>query len=73
MTLRQRIATALRGEMPDRIPFTVYRNVAGIAGLIEHLRDKGLGVLDRQAPYRLRYDRVSVRSEVRGQCPLLAS
>jgi hypothetical protein len=67
MTLRQRIATALRGEMPDRIPFTVYRGMDDMGYLVERLRDDGMGVLDRRAPYRVKYDEVSVSSEVQGE------
>jgi len=43
MTIRQRIAAALRGDLPDQIPFTTYSGMVPSGEAERRLRAKGLG------------------------------
>ena len=57
MTVRQRILAALRGEMPDQIPLTVYPSMVPRGQAERELRERGLGfawrasVLDCETPH----------------------
>ena len=68
MTLRERIATALKGGMPDRVPFTSYGALLPVGRPRRRLRDLGLAVFNRIPPYRLRRPNVVVeRQEIPAQ------
>ena len=43
MTNNQRIVSALRGEMPDRVPYTAYEWMWDDRGQIESLIEQGFG------------------------------
>ncbi len=51
MDLRQRIATAYRGHLPDRLPFTIYRGLLPQTPAAEALQKKGLALFQAAAPY----------------------
>ena len=43
MTIKERIEAVLRGELPDRIPFTIYHKMLPRGGAERRLRERGLG------------------------------
>ena len=45
MNLRERIHTALRGELPDQVPWTIYRGLLPQDEYAEKLREMGLGTV----------------------------
>ena len=51
MNIRQRIASAYRGHLPDRIPWTIYRGLLPQTPAAEALQKKGLGLFLSAAPY----------------------
>ncbi|MCX6347964.1 MAG: hypothetical protein NTV79_00465, partial [Candidatus Aureabacteria bacterium] len=51
MKIRQRIASAYRGHLPDRIPWTIYRGLLPQTPAAEALQKKGLGLFQSAAPY----------------------
>ena len=69
MTLRERVHTALMGEMPDQVPFTSYPG-PGFAPDGEprrRLRDLGLAVFERVRPFQIRRPNVTAeREEISG-------
>lgn len=56
MTARERVEAVLRGEWPDRIPFTVYREMLPQCEAERYLRNKGLCIILEQPSV---YDTVS--------------
>lgn len=50
MTPRQRVEAILRGEMPDRVPFTVYECMIPQCDAERRLRNDGLCIVKRDAP-----------------------
>lgn len=53
MTPYKRVMSALHGERPDRIPFTVYENKIPQCTAERKLRDRGLCVVQRTTSYKL--------------------
>ena len=51
MTLRERITTALKREMPDQIPFTCYQELAPSAETVSSLNKLGFAVILRKEPF----------------------
>lgn len=58
MTLRERVACALRGGMPDQIPFTCYPGSAPVSRALEEL---GAATFVRIPPYRTHFPNVTVQ------------
>jgi len=48
MTPRQRILAVLRGEMPDRVPFTIKRPQPPLGSIERQLRNEGLAICSEQ-------------------------
>jgi len=63
MTLRDRLVCALKGEMPDRIPFSTYPSEMPDGAAGERLRALGLTVISRLPPYRVTRPDVEVTQE----------
>lgn len=67
MTRRERVSTALKGDMPDQIPFTSYPNFVPDSEL-ERLVDLGLVLVERVPPHKSHRPNVTVESqEIAGQ------
>ena len=62
MTLRERVTAALRGEMPDMIPFTCYEEMMPQGRDRSRLHELGVAVFSRIYPFRIRRDRVRVET-----------
>ena len=60
MTPRQRVIAALKGEMPDQVPFICYDEMLPQGADRERLHALGLAAFSRIEPYRIRYNRVQV-------------
>jgi len=68
MTLRERVSSALKGEMPDQVPFTTYPVFVPEGEPRQRLRDLGLATFERVAPFEIRRPSVTVeRQEIPGQ------
>jgi hypothetical protein len=68
MTPRERVRTALKGEMPDQIPFTCYEWILPQGEAGKRLHELGLAAFARVEPYRVRREKVSVETrEVTGE------
>lgn len=63
MTNRQRIVCALRGETPDRVPFTAYGWMWGDRPTIAKLVERGLGLTHHYATYARRCPEASFEEE----------
>ncbi|MFC1713194.1 hypothetical protein ACFL6S_05975 [Candidatus Poribacteria bacterium] len=50
MTPRKRVEAVLHGEMPDRVPFTIYEGMVPEGALGQQLRNEGMCVVDRRHP-----------------------
>ena len=59
MNAHERIVAALRGEMPDRVPWTIYASLMPRGSLERQLRNRGLGLIVHQSVYSV--DRPNVR------------
>ena len=59
MNANERIATALRGQMPDRVPWTIYSGLLPRGAVERQLRNRGLGLIVHQPVYGV--DRPNVR------------
>ncbi|MBI2941145.1 MAG: hypothetical protein HYY04_11975 [Chloroflexi bacterium] len=59
MNTQERIVTALRGGMPDRVPWVTYTGALPQGMLERQLRNRGLGLLAHRAVYTI--DRPNVR------------
>ena len=62
MTPRERVLTALRGEMPDQIPFLSYSEMLPQGAARSRLHELGLAAFDRIEPYRIRRNEVTVET-----------
>jgi hypothetical protein len=60
MTPRERIVAVLRGEMPDRIPFTIKRPQPQRGEVERKLRNEGLAVCIEELPFTTRRPNVEV-------------
>ena len=60
---RKRIMTALRGNRPDKIPFTVYECMIPQCTTERLLRNRGLGIIKRILSYREFYPNVRIESQ----------
>ncbi len=71
MTTKERICTALTGGMSDRIPFTVYRNIAYMEDDLDDLMARGMGFMTSCHVYGARSPNVemTVEDEVLGGTP----
>ena len=49
MTIRERIETALRGGMPDAVPFNAYENMLPRCQAERQLRNDGMGIVRRRS------------------------
>ncbi len=50
MTPRKRVEAVLRGEMPDKVPFTIYENKLPQCRVERQLRNEGLCIVNRRVP-----------------------
>ncbi|MFP4029439.1 MAG: hypothetical protein ACLFWL_16760 [Candidatus Brocadiia bacterium] len=64
MNIRQRIATALRGEQPDRVPFTAYEWMWGDEEKADVLIERGLGPTRHVETCRRQVPELQVEEEV---------
>jgi hypothetical protein len=62
LTPYQRVMAALRGERPDRIPFTVYDNMIVSSSVERVLRNRGLCIVKRIASYNTYRPNVTVNA-----------
>jgi len=53
---------ALRGEVPDKIPFTAYENKLPRCTFERELRNRGLCIVRRVASYKLSYPNVKIKT-----------
>ena len=60
MTTRERMYTALMGQMPDRVPFTTYRGVVTAEEGLDHLIAQGLGLMGSCRVYDAKHRNVKV-------------
>ncbi|MBI2941234.1 MAG: hypothetical protein HYY04_12430 [Chloroflexi bacterium] len=51
MSIHERIVTALKGEMPDRVPWTIYAGLLPRGGVERRLRNKELGLVSYPLVY----------------------
>ena len=64
MTPRERLITALKGDMPDQIPFSCYERIIPPEGPARRrLHELGLAAIDRINPFRVRRRKVTVESK----------
>lgn len=64
MTTKERIETALMGQMPDRVPFTIYNGIAtGSQDEINSLISRGMGFISSCNLCRARHKNVEVVHE----------
>ena len=67
MTLRERVSAALKGEMPDQIPFTTYPNFVP-DDVLARLGGLGLAIFQRVPPFKRHRPNVTVeREEICGE------
>ena len=71
MTTKERIYTALMGQMPDRIPFTIYKGVVTAEAGFDDLIAKDMGFLSSCRVYNMQYPNVEIteEKEVQGGIP----
>ena len=50
MTPRERVLAVLRGERPDKVPFTIYESKIPQCSVERRLRNEGLCIVNRQVP-----------------------
>ena len=62
MTTRQRIEAVLRGELPDRVPMTIYYSMLPRSQIERELRNRGLGFSWRTGVVGWEYPNCSVES-----------
>lgn len=62
MTPYQRVITALRGEEPDRVPFTVYSQMIPQCTVERELRNRGLCIVYRIRSYSMHYPNVKIEA-----------
>ena len=62
MSPRERILAVLRGELPDKIPWTIYEGLLPKTPEAEELIERGLGLVQAVAPYKV--ERPNVRVSV---------
>ena len=68
MTPRERVRTALKGGMPDQVPFICHESILPQGEARKRLRELGLAAFARVEPYRIRRERVTVETrEVAGE------
>ena len=68
MTPKQRVEAALRGEMPDAVPFTVYECMLPKSETERHLRNQGLCIVERRSVFKTLYHEVQVeRTQYTGE------
>lgn len=68
MTLRERVRSALKGEMPDQVPFTSYPGFAPDGEPRRRLCDLGLAAFERVRPFQIHRPNVTAeREEISGQ------
>ena len=60
MTPRQRVEAALRREMPDVVPFTVYECMLPKSEMERQLRNQGLCIVERRSVFKVIYNEVKV-------------
>ena len=63
MTTKERIYTALMGQMPDRVPFTIYRGIATAEDGYDDLVAQGMGFMSSCHVYSTRHPNVEVTHE----------
>ena len=73
MTPRERLIMALKGDMPDQIPFSRYETIIPEGPARKRLHELGLAAIDRIHPFRVRRQKVTVeRKELHdGQYPVV--
>jgi len=62
MTARERIETALRGERPDEIPFTIYASKPPTEAVLPTLKARGMGLVERIGVYGMQFPNCSSAS-----------
>ena len=60
MTPKERVEAALRGEIPDMVPFTVYECMLPKSEAERHLRNDGLCIVERSSVFKVVYSEVKV-------------
>jgi hypothetical protein len=63
MTIKDRICTALMGQMPDRVPFTIYRGVVTAEKGFDDLIAQGMGFMASCRVYNTRHPNVEISQE----------
>ena len=64
MTTKERIYTALMGQMPDRVPFTIYSGIATAEDGYDDLIAQGMGFMASCHVYNTRHPNVEVTHKV---------
>lgn len=67
MTIKERIYTALRGQMPDRVPWTIYRGLLPENETSRKLRSLGLGLVLNHGCYTANTPNVQVEDKQEGE------
>lgn len=62
MTPYKRVMTALRGEEPDKVPFTVYSQMLPQCAVERELRNRGLCIVYRMKSYSMYYPSVRIEA-----------
>jgi hypothetical protein len=60
MTTRERIYTALMGQMPDRIPFTIYKGIVSAEEGFDDLIAQGMGFMTSCNVYSVQHPNVEI-------------
>jgi len=63
MTTKERICTALMGQMPDRVPFTIYRGIVSAEDGLDDLIAQGMGFMTSCSVHNVRHQHVEVSQE----------
>ena len=62
MTPRERVEKVIRGEMPDRVPFTIYECMVPQCAAERHMRNRGLCIVQRVPVAKVHRPNVTVSS-----------
>jgi hypothetical protein len=57
----KRVMAALRGDCPDKVPFTVYENKISQSSYERELRNRGLCIVYRTTSYKISYPNVGIQ------------
>lgn len=63
MTPRKRVEAVLRGELPDRVPLTIYENKIPQCAVERQLRNEGLCIVYRTSVFKTSMPNVETRTE----------